>query len=53
MFAVLCGVTLAVADQVATFADVTLEGVTFNPAVVGVVVAGAAIAFVGGVLLKK
>jgi hypothetical protein len=53
VFAVLCGVLVAAADQVAAIADVNLGGVEFNPAVLAVVVSGAAIAFVGGILLKR
>ncbi len=53
VFAVLCGVLVAAADRVAAIADVNLGGVEFNPAVLAVVVSGAAIAFVGGILLKR
>jgi hypothetical protein len=52
VFAVLCGVVVAVANDVADLFGQSLE-LAYEPAVLAIVVPGAVLAFVGGILLKR
>jgi hypothetical protein len=52
VLSVLCGIVLAVANDGAELADVTLS-LVLDPAVLALVVIGAVVAYVGGILLKN